>query len=130
MTQTMDQLRIDKWLWAARFYKTRALATKAVNGGRVHLNGERAKAAKGVKIGDQLAISRGQETLEIHVLGLAPRRGPAKEAAGLYEESEVSVARRQAVREHRRLERATRPGDLGRPDKKQRRERIRFTGKR
>lgn len=126
----MDQLRIDKWLWAARFYKTRGLAAKAVNGGRVHLNGERAKAAKGIKIGDQLLISRGRETFEIQVLGIGVQRGPATEAAGLYEESEASVARREAAREHRRLERAARPDTLGRPDKKQRREILRFTGKR
>lgn len=129
MTRTEEQLRIDKWLWAARFFKTRGLAAKAVSGGKVHLNGERVKSAKGLRIGDELSITRGSETYRITVLALSARRGPAKEAATLYEESEESIREREARKEQRRIERAARPYSIRKPDKRERRQILRFTGK-
>ncbi len=125
----MDKLRVDKWLWAARFFKTRALAAAAVTGGKVHVNGERVKAAKTVCPGDCLRITRGEEVIEVLVKALAERRGPATDAALLYEESASSLEERTKVSERRRLERAAAPRFTGRPDKKSRRQIRRFTGK-
>src|SRR3954469_11051152 len=99
----MDRVRIDKWLWAARFFKTRGAATEAVTGGHVHVNGERVKPARDVKEGDRLEIRRGQMRFTVTVTGLADRRGPASAAAGLYEEDPKSIAARQKQREERRL---------------------------
>jgi ribosome-associated heat shock protein Hsp15 len=115
-------LRIDVWLWAARFFKTRALAQKAVAGGHVHANGQRIKASREVRVGDRLEIQRGQERWTVGVTGLARRRGPATEARRLYEETPESRSRRESERERRAIERASAPRYLGRPDKKGRRE--------
>ncbi len=115
-------LRIDVWLWAARFFKTRALAQKAVTGGHVHANGQRVKASREVRVGDRLDIQRGSERWTVGVTGLARRRGPAAEARNLYEETPESRIRRDAERERRAIERAAAPRYLGRPDKKGRRE--------
>jgi ribosome-associated heat shock protein Hsp15 len=115
------QVRIDKWLWAARFFKTRSLASEAVAGGRVHVNGVRAKPAKGVGVGDRLEITLGQSVAEVEVRGVSDRRGPAQQAQALYEESEESRVRRAKEAEERRYIRV--PGvDLGaRPTKRDRR---------
>src|SRR4030088_1292175 len=80
---------IDKWRWAARFFKTRGLASEAVDGGKVHVNGERVKAARAVRLGDRLEIRRGPEVVEVLVLSLSDRRGPATTAQALYEETEA-----------------------------------------
>ncbi|TNG00969.1 MAG: RNA-binding protein [Gammaproteobacteria bacterium] len=117
----MDRLRIDKWLWAARFFKTRPLASQAVSGGKVHLNGERVKPAKMVKPGDMLNISKGNEEFIIQVLGIASKRGPAKFAQTLYEETIDSLTARQLQREARRLKDIDSPSPDRRPDKRQRR---------
>ncbi len=114
--------RIDVWLWTARFFKTRALAQKAVSGGHIHVNGQRVKPSRDVRPGDRLEIQRGTERWDVAVTGTAPRRGPASEARRLYEETPESQARREADRERRSLERAAAPRFLGRPDKKGRRE--------
>ncbi|MGH8363797.1 MAG: RNA-binding S4 domain-containing protein, partial [Gammaproteobacteria bacterium] len=87
-------MRLDKWLWAARFFKTRALATTAVSGGKVHVNGARAKPSHEPCIGDRLTITRGAERCEIIVQALAGRRGPAHEAQKLYEETAASLETR------------------------------------
>ncbi|MGH8378977.1 MAG: RNA-binding S4 domain-containing protein, partial [Gammaproteobacteria bacterium] len=84
------KIRLDKWLWCARFFKTRSLATAAVSGGKVHVNGERVKPAHEVRVGDQLTITRGTERYEIIVRALIARRCPAEEAQQLYEETAVS----------------------------------------
>jgi len=118
-------LRIDKWLWAARFFKTRALATEAVAGGKVHVNGDRCKPARKVHPGDCLTVHRGQEAFEIEVLGISDRRGPAPEARALYAETPASTARREAEMERRRQERAD-AGPGRRPDKRERRHIRRF----
>jgi ribosome-associated heat shock protein Hsp15 len=124
-----DSVRLDKWLWAARFYKTRALASEAINGGHISLNGNRPKPSRSVQLGDELVIRRGPETYQITVEALSIRRGPATEARKLYQESEESYERRQHEREQRRLEAAAQPQTARRPDKQGRRKIIRFINK-
>jgi ribosome-associated heat shock protein Hsp15 len=117
----VEQVRIDKWLWAARFFKTRGAATEAVLGGHVHVNGQRVKPAKDVRAGDRLEIRNGQIEWTVVVAGLAEKRGPASVAQTLYDETPES----KAAREQRTLERRlARPlgADLGaRPTKQDRR---------
>jgi ribosome-associated heat shock protein Hsp15 len=96
-------MRVDKWLWAARFFKTRSAASDAVDGGHVDVNGERAKPAKQLKLGDELRVRLNQRTHVIHVRGFAERRGPATEAQTLYEETAESRAERERAAEQRRL---------------------------
>ena len=94
-----SQVRLDKWLWAARFFKTRSIAREAVSGGKVHLNGHRAKPGRTLSLGDELRIQRGEEEYTINVVELSPRRGPATVARGLYEETEESIERRLLLAE-------------------------------
>ncbi len=117
----MDNVRIDKWLWAARFFKTRSLATDAVDNGKVRLDGERIKPARAVKAGDLLLVDNGADTWEVTVLGISDKRGAAPVARLLYEETEASVARRASEAEARKLYRE--PGSMikGRPTKRDRR---------
>ena len=116
-------MRIDKWLWAARFFKTRSAATEAVLGGHVHVGGVRVKPAKEIRVGDTLEIRRGEFRWAVVVTGVADRRGPATVAATLYEETPESLAARERERLERRL---TRPlgADLGARPTKQARRRI------
>jgi ribosome-associated heat shock protein Hsp15 len=116
-----DNLRLDKWLWQARFYKTRSLATAAINGGKVHLNSERVKPAHRVRIGDSLSLSLQGIVAEFEVLALPARRGPAAEAQKCFFETPASAARRAALREQQRLAQASRPRPDTRPDKRDRR---------
>ncbi|MER2624922.1 MAG: RNA-binding S4 domain-containing protein [Accumulibacter sp.] len=118
----LERMRIDKWLWAARFYKTRSLAAQAVAAGHVRLDGHTLKPAREIRCGDLLEITFGDQTWKIAVNGLSDQRRPAAEAQQLYEESSESRARRAAQREVRQL--APVPGsDLrGRPTKKARRQ--------
>lgn len=127
--QHIDKVRLDKWLWAARFFKTRALATEAINGGHVHLNGHRPKPSRTLLVGDELAIRREQEEFRVVVKELSDKRGPASVAQQLYEESEESREQRESLREQRRLEAAAAPKPAKRPDKKGRRKIIRFINK-
>lgn len=115
-------MRIDKWLWAARFYKTRSLASEAVDGGHVELNGERAKRAKQIKSGDELRIRLNQNTFVVHVRGLSERRGPASEAQQLYEETAESRVERERLAEQRRLAPTPAFEEGGRPTKRDRRD--------
>ena len=117
-----DNVRIDKWLWAARFFKTRSLATDAVDTGRVRLDGERIKPARTVKIDDKLTIDNGAETWEVVVLGISDTRGPAPVARLLYEETEKSVEKRENDQEARRLYREPGSTIKGRPTKRDRRQ--------
>ena len=121
------RVRIDKWLWAARFYKTRALAAAAVEGGKAQVNGERVKPAKLLKAGDTLMVRNGPFVWDITVLALSERRGPAAEAANLYRESEESRKAREGKAALINAERHSGPVYLkGRPTKKRRRAIIRF----
>lgn len=131
MTQAGEcgKVRLDKWLWAARFFKTRALATEAINGGHIHLNGHRPKPSRSIEPGDELSIRRGQDEYRITVRELAEKRGPASVAQQLYEESEQSRAERERLAEQRRLQAAAEPRPAKRPDKKGRRQIIRFTNR-
>lgn len=115
-------VRLDKWLWAARFFKTRALARAAVDGGLVHLNGARVKPSRQLKLEDQLQIQRSQERFDVVVAGLSNRRGPAVVAAELYTETAASIAAREKAREERRLTRQDQHGPARRPDKRGRRQ--------
>lgn len=127
--QESGKVRLDKWLWAARFFKTRALATEAINGGHVHLNGQRPKPARALAVGDELTVRKGQEEFRITVRELSDRRGPATVAQQLYQESEESRRQREELREQRRLMAAAAPRPAKRPDKKGRRKIIRFINK-
>lgn len=114
-------MRLDKWLWAARFYKTRSLAKTAIDGGKVHLNAARVKAAKEVKVGDTLAITRGETVQIVLVRALASRRGSATIAATLYAETAASIEQREARAADRRMQRAGLTVPKVRPNKHQRR---------
>ncbi len=129
MDSSENRVRLDKWLWAARFYKTRALASDAVSGGKVHLQGHRIKPSRAVKIGDCFEIQRGYERFEVVVTGLSERRGSATQAQLLYEETGDSREQREIEAEKRRLAALQRPRSTTRPDKKQRRKIRQFTGK-
>lgn len=122
MTDSTDltAVRADVWLWAARFFKTRNLAKQAIDGGKIDVNEAGCKPAKTLRTGDKLRITRGEERLEVDVLALSEKRGPAPVAQALYRETEASLAAREQAREQRRL-----IGSIGpahRPDKQQRRE--------
>ncbi len=117
----MDNVRIDKWLWAARFFKTRSLATDAVDTGRVRLEGERIKPARPIKIDDKLLIDNGAEIWEVRVLGISDVRGSAPIARLLYEETGESVAKREHDQEARKLYREPGTTIKGRPTKRDRR---------
>ncbi len=117
-----DSVRIDKWLWAARFFKTRSLATDAVNGGKVRLNGERIKPARSVKEGDTLEIDNGATEWEVVVTAVADKRGSASIAQTLYTETEQSVAERQRKAEQRLFFREPGEAIKGRPTKRDRRQ--------
>lgn len=123
MSDHQQRVRLDKWLWAARFFKTRGLATEAVNGGRVHLNGQRAKPSKDVRAGDEIVITRpGAAPMTLHVRELSERRGPAAEAQALYEETPESAEAREKDRLMRKMAPPPPGADMGaRPTKRDRR---------
>ncbi len=113
-------MRIDKWLWTSRFFKTRALATEAVNGGKVHLNGQRIKAGRLIKIGDVLAIQKATDLFEVTIAGINKTRRPAKEACLSFEESEKSREKRLQEQQIKKLASAVRPVPKRKPDKRER----------
>lgn len=121
-----DSVRLDKWLWAARFFKTRALAKKAIEGGKVNYDGGRAKTSKQVEIGALIRVPQGWEILEVEVVSLSDQRRGAPEARTLYAETEESAQRRAKEAEARRLTNEAMQHPLKRPDKKQRRDIQRF----
>lgn len=126
---TRERLRLDKWLWAARFFKTRTLAADAIDAGRIQLNEARAKPSREVRIGDRLAIQTGEVRYTVIVQALSGKRGPAEVARTLYEETPESMAAREAAREQRRLQPEPSVGLHGRPTKTQRREIDRLRAK-
>jgi|tagenome__1003787_1003787.scaffolds.fasta_scaffold20982967_3 ribosome-associated heat shock protein Hsp15 len=129
MTSSADRVRVDKWLWAARLLKTRALAAEAVKAGRVKVNGVAAKPSKEVGAGDRLELRTGPVRMDVRVHGVAARRGPASEAAKLYEETPESREARDRHAVERRLARQD-GGEGGRPTKRDRRRIEKVRGKR
>ena len=121
-----SSVRLDKWLWAARFFQTRSVAREAVSGGKVHLNGNRAKPGRTISIGDELRIQRGDEEYIITIIEPSIRRGPAAVARTLYEESEESRTSREKLAEERKLEYQKNAAPERRPDKRQRRRIVRL----
>ncbi|WP_146910155.1 RNA-binding S4 domain-containing protein [Arenimonas daejeonensis] len=123
MTATTElvSVRLDVWLWAARFYKTRALAKQAIEGGKVEVQGQGAKASRLLKVGEQLKVRRGEDHFEVEVLGLSERRGSAPVAQALYAESEVSRETRLRLAAERRAANAGYRAPASKPDKRARR---------
>jgi ribosome-associated heat shock protein Hsp15 len=127
MMDDSDDIRLDKWLWAARFFKTRSLAAEAASGGKIDINGERPKSSRVVRVGDTLSIRRGPYEWTVIVKGVTRLRGPAQHAQQLYEETENSRRKREAVVAQLKLERPPEFDTPGRPSKKDRRAIARFT---
>ncbi len=125
-----EKVRLDKWLWAARFFKTRALAAEAVQGGKVQVNGDRPKRARPLQLGDEIRIRLGPYEHVVTVRGLSDRRGPASQAAGLYEETEASRKAREALAVQMKSLHSLFGPEKGRPTKKDRREIERLKGRR
>jgi ribosome-associated heat shock protein Hsp15 len=130
MDDAAEPVRVDKWLWAARLLKTRALAAEAVKGGRVHVNGQAVKPSRDVRPGDLLEVTLGARRIAVVVRGTTERRGPAKEAALLYEETPESRERREREAAQRRLALPDGPVRGARPTKRDRRRYERATGSR
>lgn len=121
MTDTAASVRLDQWLWAARFFRTRSLAKQAIENGRVAIDGQRAKPSRAVRVGDRLDVVRGEERFAVEVLAISDQRGPAPVAQALYAESEASRQQREAQRTERAARRdGFRPPEQ-RPDKRARR---------
>jgi ribosome-associated heat shock protein Hsp15 len=129
MSENEDRTRIDKWLWAARFYKTRSLAADAIAGGKVQVNGERVKRAKPLQVGDEVRIRQGPYEYLVVVRELSDRRGPAAQAAALYEEKPASRAAREALALQLKSLHVAFAPERGRPTKKNRREIRRLKGR-
>lgn len=119
-----ESMRIDKWLWAARFFKTRSIAKAAIEGGKVHHDGERVKVSKEIRVGMELTIQQGFDRKTVTVTALSNMRGPAPVAQQLYEETPVSIARRELIASQRKLHNLARPDH--RPSKKDRRDINKF----
>jgi len=125
-----DRVRLDKWLWAARFFKTRSLASEAIAGGKVQVNGDRAKRARPLQVGDEVRVRQGPYEFHVVVRALYARRGPAAAAAELYEERPASRATREAMAVQLKTLHAAFVPEKGRPTKKDRREMERMKGRR
>lgn len=121
-----DAIRLDKWLWAARFYKTRALARDMIDGGKVHYNGQRGKPSKIVEIDAEIRLRQGNEERTVIVLALTGQRRGADEAQQMYQETEASIANREKMAIARKMNALTMPHPDRRPDKKERRDLIKF----
>ncbi|CAI8811935.1 MULTISPECIES: ribosome-associated heat shock protein Hsp15 [Kosakonia] len=124
--QPAQEVRLDKWLWAARFYKTRALAREMVDGGKVHYNGQRSKPSKIVELNATLTLRQGNDERTVIIKGITEQRRPANEAVELYEETTESIEKREKVALARKLNALTMPHPDRRPDKKERRDLIKF----
>lgn len=126
-TNSAKKIRLDKWLWAARFYKTRSLASEAIKGGKVSVNNARAKPSREVETGDRLVLRQGYDEKTVVVLALSDKRGSATAAQQLYQETEESLQKREKEKELRKLSAAQRAHGEGRPSKRERRLIHRFT---
>ncbi|WP_457807685.1 RNA-binding S4 domain-containing protein [Kushneria sp. EE4] len=116
-----EQVRLDKWLWAARFFKTRGLAQKAIDGGKVHYNGARTKVSKIVETGALLTLPQGWDRIEVEIIDVSDKRRGTSEAQALYRETQASVERRTREAEIRRMDKSMQP-PKGRPDRRDRRD--------
>ncbi|MGL9720738.1 ribosome-associated heat shock protein Hsp15 [Symbiopectobacterium sp.] len=125
-TESDDGIRLDKWLWAARFYKTRAVAREAIDGGKVHYNGQRTKPSKLVELDAEIKLRQGNDERTVLVSALSSQRRLAPEAQLLYRETEQSVEKREKVALARKMNALTMPHPDRRPDKKERRDLIKF----
>lgn len=125
-TENNNEVRLDKWLWAARFYKTRSIAKAMIEGGKVHYNGQRAKVSKIIEVGASIKLRQGNEEKEVEVLGLSDQRRGAPEAQLLYQETEKSVKHREAMAFARKANALSMPHPDRRPNKKERRDLIKF----
>lgn len=121
MTKTSNGVRLDKWLWAARFYKTRSLARTMIEGGKVHYNDQRSKPSKLVDIGDIIRLRQGNDERAVQVLAVSEHRGKAEQAQALYQETSESIKKREQNAEARKLNSQFAPSPERRPDKKERR---------
>jgi len=130
MGAQQSEMRLDKWLWAARFFKTRGLAQAAVHGGRVHLNQQRVRPSRSIKPGDVVSVTKGPYCFTVTVVALARQRGPAAAAAAMYQEHADSVETRERIREERALQRSINSAPETRPDKRDRRRIVQFTRRR
>ena len=126
LEEEKEAVRLDKWLWAARFYKTRTLAKEMIDGGKVHYNGQRSKPNKIVEVGATLKIRQGSDEKEIVVLALSTQRRGAPEAQRLYRETEQSLANREKLAMARKMNALSMPHPDRRPDKKERRDLLKF----
>lgn len=130
MTESLEKIRLDKWLWTARFFKTRQLASEAISGGKVHLNGQRTKPGKEIKTGSRLRIHKGALEWNIEVTGICKQRRPASEAKTLYSESEESIQKREQLSMQLREMRAFEAQQSDhKPNKRERRQIHRFIRK-
>ena len=120
------EIRLDKWLWAARFYKTRAIAREMVDGGKVHYNGQRTKPSKLVEVGAEIRLRQGNDEKTVRIAALSIQRRGANEAQQLYTETAESITKRESVSQARKLNALTMPHPERRPDKKGRRDLIKF----
>lgn len=121
-----EDVRLDKWLWAARFYKTRTLAKEMIDGGKVHYNGQRTKPNKTVEVGAMIKLRQGNEEKEVEVIALSTQRRGAPEAQGLYQETEKSIEQRAKLAIARKIHALTMPHPNRRPNKKERRDLLKF----
>lgn len=124
--QPAQDVRLDKWLWAARFYKTRALAREMIEGGKVHYNGQRSKPSKLVELNATITLRQGNDERTVIIKGITEQRRPATEAVELYEETAESVEKREKMAQARKLNALTMPHPDRRPDKKERRSLMKF----
>jgi len=127
-TQQQDEtgIRLDKWLWAARFYKTRAMAREMIEGGKVHYNGQRGKPSKLVELNAEIKLRQGNDERTIVILAITDQRRSAEQAQTLYQETDASVANREKISQARKMNALTMPHPDRRPDKKERRSLIKF----
>ncbi|AUQ27064.1 ribosome-associated heat shock protein Hsp15 [Dickeya zeae] len=121
-----NAVRLDKWLWAARFYKTRALAREMIDGGKVHYNGQRSKPGKLVELDAEITLRQGNDTRTVMVRAVSDQRRPAAQAQALYEETPQSIEKREKLAQARKLNALSMPHPDRRPDKKERRDLIKF----
>jgi len=127
MNEKQEQaVRLDKWLWAARFYKTRALAREMIEGGKVHYNGQRSKPGKVVELNAILTLRQGNDDKTVLIVGISEQRRPANEASTLYEETQESIEKREKLALARKMNALTMPHPDRRPDKKERRDLMKF----